>query len=142
MSHPERWKGFAPLPDDIEARVAALQPWFVARCIDLAYLFGSLARGLPAHDVDLALRSGCVRVSRLRDEIAEMLGTQRLDLVDLDTATPVLRFEILTTGRLLYAATDEVEEDFVMKTLWLYRDTRPLRERHHAYLRERLGVSK
>jgi hypothetical protein len=39
MSHPERWKGFVPLPDDIEARVAALQPWFVARGIDLAYLF-------------------------------------------------------------------------------------------------------
>jgi hypothetical protein len=61
-----------------------------------------------------------------------------VDLVDLRQASPVLRFEILRTGRLLYAADPLVAERFELDTLRLYRDTAWLRRQQREYLQERM----
>jgi uncharacterized protein len=136
MGIAERWKGLPDLPPDIRSRLEGLVPLFEQERVVLAYLFGSLTEHGAAADVDLALLRGSSSVLSLWAAIVDRLGTERLDLVDLTTASPVLRFEILRQGKLLYAANEEALERFTMDTLHLYRDTAPLRARQREYLKE------
>lgn len=140
MSIPERWDRFSELPSDIKQRLAQLIPLFEREGVQLAYLFGSLGQGQPGHDVDLAILTRSELAFRLRGAITECLGTERLDLVDLRRASPVLRFEILRTGQLLYAADQALSERFEMATLQVYQDTAWLRRQQRAYLRERMEL--
>ena len=139
MAIEERWKGIAELPLKIGTAVEGLVPLFAREGVRLAYLFGSLARGEAAHDVDLALLVEGQPAYRLHEPIADRLHTQRLDLVDLALAPPVLRFEIVSTGRLLYAVDERTVERFEMETLRLYRDTHHLRQQQRQMLRERFA---
>lgn len=98
MSIAERWKGFRELPSDIEEAVVRLVPLFEQEGVLLAYLFGSLAKGREAHDVDLAILVQGRAAYRLRAKISECLGTERLHLVDLSRTSPLLRFGQVCTG--------------------------------------------
>ena len=139
MSIAERWKGFRELPADVEQALEQLIPLFEREKVQLAYLFGSLSRNQRGNDVDLALLVQDTPAFRLREAVVECLGTERVDLVDLQRAPPVLRFEILRTGRPLYVADEEMQERFELATLHLYRDTHPLRRQQREYLRRRFA---
>ena len=138
MSIPERWTKFRQLPPNINQKLTRLIPLFEKEGVLLAYLFGSLGRGQAGHDVDLAILTRDRPAFRLRAAITDRLETERVDLVDLQRASPVLRFEILRTGQLLYAADLALSEQFELSTLRLYRDTAWLRRRQREYLRERM----
>jgi len=138
MSIPERWTKFRPLPADIKQRLAQLVPLFEREGVVLAYLFGSLSQGQSGQDVDLALLRPDAPVFRLRQSISECLETERLDLIDLKRTSPVLRFEIISTGRLLYSTTPDVCNEFELDTIRLYQDTAWLRRQQAVYLRERM----
>jgi len=143
MGIPERWKGHSPLPEGIKSSLEELKPIFEREGVLLAYLFGSLAKngeagGKEPHDVDLALLTEEKPAWKLWDEIAGALGTERLDIVDLRRASPVLLFEIIRSGRLIYSSDDAARERFVLNVLHLYRDTAPLRRRQRAALKRRM----
>lgn len=143
MAIPERWKGHRPLPEGIKGSLEELNPIFEGEGVILAYLFGSLAKTGEVgergpHDVDLALLTEGKPAWKLRDEIADALGTDRLDIVDLRRASPVLLFEIIRSGRLIYSSDEAVRERFVLDVLHLYRDTAPLRRRQRAALKRRM----
>ena len=138
MSIPERWARFRELSTNINQKLTQLTPLFEKEEVLLAYLFGSLSQGQVGHDVDLAILTRSEPAFRLRAAITDCLETERLDLVDLQRASPVLRFEILRTGQLLYAADPVCRERFELATLRLYRDTAWLRRRQQEYLRERM----
>jgi predicted nucleotidyltransferase len=137
MGITERWKRFRKLPPDVQQRLEQLPALLKREGVSLAYLFGSLSQGRKGNDVDLAILVRDAPAFRLREAIVEHLGTERVDLVDLKRASPVLRLEILRTGRLLYAADEQTRERFELATLHLYRDTRPLRRQQREYLRRR-----
>ena len=137
MAIKERWKGFPALPPDTVQALERLAPLFEREGVLLAYLFGSLAKGGEANDLAILVENQ--PAYRLRAPIAECLGIERLDLVDLHTASPVLRFEILSGGRLLYASNEEAQNRYELETLHLYRDTRHTRRRQEQYLRERIA---
>lgn len=137
MGIKERWGRSAPLPEDILGRLERLEWVFKREGVEVAFLFGSLAHGEEAEDIDLAVQIPGKPVFRLREAVARLLGTERIDLVDLDLAPPHLRFEILRTGRCLYAASESSLERFILDTLRTYRDTHYLRSRQRAVLRER-----
>jgi len=139
MSNAERWKRFRNLPPDARQRLEHLPALFEREEVQLAYLFGSLAQGHAGQDIDLAILVPDGPAFRLRAAITECLGTERVDLVDLRQAGPVLRFEIIRTGQLLYAADEETQWQYELATLHLYRDTHPLRQRQGKYLRERMA---
>ena len=138
MSIPERWERVRQLPSDIKQKLAQLIPLFEQRDVQLAYLFGSLSQEKRAHDVDLAILTQTEPVFRLREAITDCLNTERVDLVDLRSASPVLRFEILRTGQLLYAANEMLSEQFELDTLRLYKDTAWLRRHQETFLKERM----
>lgn len=145
MGNPERWNRFEDLPADLRERLRRLPPLLEARRCALAYVFGSLGRedareDRPPGDVDLAVLRENAPVHELRSELWDALGTQRLDLVDLGRASPVLRFHVIRDGRLLYARDDETLNRFELRTLHLYRDTAPLRRRQRETLRERMDA--
>jgi hypothetical protein len=133
----ERWARTRPLPVDIQFRLKVLRPLLKANGVRLAYLFGSLARGANGHDLDLAVQGGFKPLSLLRLEMAEALGIERLDLIDLDRASPLLRFEVIRQGRLIYRLFSGAENDFEMNALKIYHDTQPLRDRQAAMLGKR-----
>ncbi len=139
MSIPERWKGFRELPPDIRTSLEQLIPLFEQEDVLLAFLFGSLSREHTGRDVDLAILTRDKPAFRLRRVIADCLGTERLDLIDLRCVSPVVRFEIVRTGLPLYVADDETLERYQLETLHLYRDTRPLRERQGRNLRRSMA---
>lgn len=138
MSNPERWYKFNPLPSNIKQSLTQLNNIFQNHHVQLAYLFGSLAHKKTGQDVDLALLTANTPVYRLRSQISNCLDTERLDLVDLKRASPVLRFEIIRSGKLIYAISDTVENNFELATLHLYRDTSYMRSRQKQYLKERM----
>jgi len=120
-------------------------PLFEKEGVLLAYLFGSLAekneklsRSRPPGDVDLAILTKEGPAYGLLEAIADILGTDRLDLVDLRRASPVLRFEILRSGSPIYISDEDLRERYEMETIHLYRDTEPMRRRQREALKERM----
>lgn len=139
LGNPERWQRFAKLPGDIEQSIKKLTALFEQEKISLAYLFGSLGRYEAGNDVDLAVLSRKGSVYNLRTAISLVLGTERLDLVDLLSASPGLRFEIVSKGRPVFVADEQECLKFELQTLQLYRDTIPLRRRQREYLQRMMA---
>lgn len=138
MANRERWKGLRSLPHDIGYKLEKLIPLFRREEVSLVYLFGSLCKGFPANDVDLALLADKIPIYQLRGMITDILGTERVDLVDLKSASPLLCFEVISTGHSLYVADEALHERFEMSVLHTYRDTALLRLRQTEYLKRRM----
>lgn len=137
----KKWHRVAPLPDDLAQRLTQLPDLLATEGVDLAYLFGSVARHGQGNDVDLALwmQDEDKRPFRLRDTLTDFLGSQRLDIVDLRRASNTLRFEIISSGRLLYAASNQIRLDFELETVRIYHDREIPRRRQEERLRYRLS---
>lgn len=112
--------------------------------IKFAYLFGSCARGDqgPASDIDIAVfldRRLSVFAYRLRliDVLTRELGTERFDLIILNDAPPVLKYEVVRQGRVI-KEDHERRVAFEAKVLAEYLDTAHLRQTQEAYLKEQL----
>ncbi len=123
----------------------AAQPDVIA-----AYLFGSLVNGRarPDSDIDLAILLAASprreeeepdldqvmaefeREMALIEALEAFVEGRRLDVVFLQRAPLLLRFQVLTTGRLLYENPDRVAErvEFEVRTFKFYFDQQPLRE--------------
>ena len=135
----EKWRCTGPIPTDIAQRLARLPALLAEAGVLLAYLFGSLAQQENGNDIDLALLlPPGAKPYRLRDKLTNFLGTQRLDIVDLRRANNVLRFEIISTGRCLYAADDDLRLAFELDTVRIYHDREIPRRRQEALLQERM----
>lgn len=138
VSITERWRRHEKLPEEIESRLATLPELFASQGVRLAYLFGSLARGDNGNDVDVAILTDGDPAYLLRDDICEWLSTERVDVVDLRRASPVLRMEIVRTGDVLFATDGDVRLNFELETLRDYRDTAYMRDQQELLLRKRL----
>jgi uncharacterized protein YutE (UPF0331/DUF86 family)/predicted nucleotidyltransferase len=137
MGIKERWQRLKPLPEDISEKLSQASALFAQEGILLVYLFGSLATEARGEDVDLAILPGERGMAELRSKLSEFLGTERIDLVNLKTAPPLFRFQVIRNGVLLYATDEEARSDFELSALREYRDTAPLRRRQARTLQER-----
>jgi predicted nucleotidyltransferase len=85
------------------------------------YLFGSHASGAATRDSDLDLAVyldapvDSLRLWGIAQGLARQLGTD-VDLVDLATASTVLQYQVITTGRRLWAADARaaIYESFIL----------------------------
>lgn len=115
--------------------------------LELLVLFGSAARGRarPRSDLDLAARcAGLADLDALYLAIAPRVGTDRLDLVDLRRAGPLLAFEVARTGYLLFERHPGAFRQFQSLASRRYCDATRLRQAQrralHVFLeREGLG---
>jgi predicted nucleotidyltransferase len=110
-----------------------------------AFVFGSaVARGLQgARDLDIAVQTArpaaLLEQARLARELEAVAG-RTVDLVDLEAASTLLRWEVLTTGRVLLAPDEEALLEFRARTPIEWADLRPYLDREAAGLRRALGV--
>lgn len=82
-----------------------LAPLYENPEIDLVILFGSRAAGEmhAESDIDLALRGrGPLDLVAMTNQVTQLLRTDRVDVVDLRRASPVLMMEVVRGGVLLY----------------------------------------
>lgn len=81
------------------------------------YRFGSQAKGTmrPDSDVDLAVLARNPIPALRRFELAQEVATRLhrdVDLVDLRTASTVMRMQVISTGECLFTAGDRLQGEF------------------------------
>ena len=103
--------------------------------VEVAILFGSAAEGRlrPDSDIDIGILCSVGRDMGLDGELAlgadlERVFGREVDLVRLDTASTLLRFEA-SHGRCLHEARENAFADFVARALLEYEDLRPILRR-------------
>lgn len=135
----------------------ALAPIFRRREeVIAAYLFGSTVMEITHNesDVDIAVlvdegkkeemdrtepygyEAGMVA------ELSKALGTDRVDLVVLNGAPPLLAHQVISKGKLLFSRDDRARTAFEVRTKLRYLDTKPLREIQRRYLYRRIRAGK
>lgn len=127
------------MPRDIRRRIERLSGLFERKGVILAYLFGSLAKEEKGEDVDIALLFDG-DMDEMRSLIMEHLGTERVDLVNLKTASPVMKMQIVKTGRLIYRRSIEDENRFEMDVIRKYLDFEPMMRRRFEILKKRFNA--
>jgi hypothetical protein len=130
-------------PDaDLSSRLAAILESLPE--VELAYLFGSHAAGRarPESDIDLGVQVAAeaaeqphATLARLFDRLGCAVPSDRLDVVLLNHAPPLLRHRILATGQLLFARRPEARVRFATRTI---RDYQDMQVRREFFYRERL----
>ena len=113
--------------------------------VKFAYLFGSSVRGEtgPLSDIDIAVFLDG-RVSpfdfrlRLAASLAQALGSERFDLVTLNDAPLLLKYEVVRGGRVIKEEKSK-RVAFETKVLSEYLDTACLRRTQRTYLKEQLA---
>lgn len=151
MGVSERWRGHPPLPTDLEERLEEIVERLRAGGAGLVYVFGSAAvhageedgpKGprRPPQDLDMAVWGLEEELDRLRPDIEDLLGTDRFDIVRMETADPELRYDVVARGRLVWARDPELENRVELAALREYRDMAPFRRKQREALRETFGV--
>ena len=133
---------------DVDALGPQLESLFRQHPVQLAYLFGSQATGCThaESDVDIAV---LLAASLTADErftvrlmligaLSHLFGTDHVDVVVLNESSPLLAYEVLRNGVLLYCSDDNTRVDFQVRALCAYEDTAPLRTLLAEALVERL----
>ena len=104
----------------------------------LAYLFGSQVTGRTHQesDIDVAvlLDESLTADQRLQERLAllnvlcSVFNNDNVDLVILNDATPLLAYEALRGGQLLFCPDESARIEFQVRTVRTYEDTAPLRQ--------------
>ncbi|MGH2708311.1 MAG: type VII toxin-antitoxin system MntA family adenylyltransferase antitoxin [Actinomycetota bacterium] len=113
--------------------------------VELLILFGSRARGQAHPDSDLDV--GALFAPGVDADLATRLevvrgllgGSDRLDLVLLNRADPLLLHEVTLTGRSVFEAYSGALEEFRIRAVKRYFDTEWLRKAEAEVLRARYG---
>ena len=124
-----------------------IQPIFDGTPVLVAYLFGSHAvgRASPASDRDIAvlLEPGLTRQERGRwrlvliGRLIDFYRSDAIDLVVLNDAPPLLRFEVIRVRHVLYNRDDEARVAFEVRTMREWFDWAPrYRRMQQARLRQ------
>lgn len=128
-----------PRVEDATARLRDLRD--VAPDIELVVLFGSTVkgRGRARSDVDVAVQGkGLADLDDLYRVLAPCLQTDRLDLVDLRRASPLLMMEVARSGCMVYERRPGLYRQFQSLASRRYCDTAKLRRAQrraiHAFL--------
>lgn len=108
-----------------------LTPLFDDKTLRLALLFGSAASGKrhSQSDIDVAfLFDRPVDIVMLANDVIRLLRTDKLDVVDLRRASPLLKFAVAEKGMLLYEREKGLFNEFYSLAFRRYVDTKKLRD--------------
>ncbi len=118
----------------------------------LAYVFGSQARG-RAHrrsDLDVAILLAdepadeeCTgqRLEVIGD-LMRLLATNDVDVLILNQAPLVMRYQVIRTGKLIYYHHRQEAINFRVKTLNLYFDFKPILDHHRQVFFQKIRQGK
>src|SRR5262249_9761403 len=89
-------------------------------------------------DAALTADDRCTERLTLIGALSDLFGTDQVDVVVLNEASPLLAYEVLHTGVILYCPNDDTRVDFQVRALRAYEDTAPLRNLLAEAMVERL----
>lgn len=110
----------------------------------VAYLFGSKSRGeqTSQSDTDIAVVLSKLPDNmldfylRLIDKLSKVLGDS-IDLIALNTASPLLKHQVIKYGRVIYCRDGKARVEFEVRAEKEYMDFKMSRERYdEALIRE------
>ena len=120
--------------------------------IELAYIFGSQVTGQGAKkrpDVDIAVllspkaweKNSERFLNKLEENLSSLAPHTEIDLISLNSAGPILRHEIISTGILLHTKSTVLKAD--RETQWVneYCDFEPYRRLFWQATRREFGFS-
>ena len=112
------------------------------RGLTLLVLFGSRARGDAAVHADWDfgfLSDSAVDPLTVMAALADAVGSERLDLVDLARASGLLRFRAARDGVIVYEARPGIFDRFRFEAARFWYDAEPVLRPGYAAVLERLG---
>jgi uncharacterized protein len=121
----------------------ALTSLFLRPDLQLVILFGSASKDLthPNSDIDLAfLFDGPADVLALTNEVSRLVGTDKVDIIDLRRASPLLSHAVATEGRLFYERVAGSFQVFRSLAFRRYVDTKKLRDARAGVVRNFLNA--
>jgi len=121
--------------EDIRNR---LEPLHHDTGLQLIVLFGSLAKGRRniRSDMDLAfLYSVPFDIVQLTNRVSQLLCSDAIDVVDLRTASPLLKFSAMQNGKALYERSPGTFSSFYSLAFRRYIDTKKLRDAQRLMVR-------
>jgi predicted nucleotidyltransferase len=126
-------------------------PLFERYGVGLAYLFGSAnsSRFRPLSDIDIAVRfmpghtpDDFFRLSALLEVKLARLLRRKIDISILNLASPLLRYEVVKNGAVLFSVNDEERILFHIRAYRDYDDFCHAQQFYIRALRERLQSEK
>jgi uncharacterized protein len=108
-----------------------LVPLFKERDLRLILLFGSALTGAvhKKSDIDLAfLFDRPVDILSITNSVIRLLHTDKVDVIDLKHASPLLKYSVAQKGRPLYEKSPGIFNEFYSLAFRMYVDTRKLRD--------------
>jgi len=121
--------------EDIRNR---LEPLHHDTGLQLIVLFGSLAKGQGNRrsDIDLAfLYDAPCDIVQVTNRVSQLLRSDAIDVVDLRTASPLLRFSAMRHGKALYESSPGIFTSFYSLAFRRYVDTKKLRDAQRLSVR-------
>lgn len=129
MSVKERWKGTGEIKLSTDEAISLmLSVLKTDHRISIVYLFGSRVtkKDDPSSDIDIAIYTSndfsWQDYYLLYGELTKRLHSDRLDLVWLNKAEPILIFDIIKNGKVLFFNNADILNDFEMKARGRYYD--------------------
>ncbi|MQY66326.1 MAG: nucleotidyltransferase domain-containing protein [Clostridia bacterium] len=113
-------------------KLKALEMFFNKQKVLLAYLFGSQvsSRTGPISDYDIAVllpqKSPLAYKYQLTHQICELLNTSQVDLVILNKAPVELQYNVISSGKIIFAKDKYTKVEFEADTLSRYFDYLPI----------------
>ena len=120
-----------PKSYSIEEIKEKLTPLFNEEGLQMVLLFGSQGSGRthPESDIDLAvLCEEPVDLLHLTNWVSRLLHTDRVDVIDLRRANPLLGFSAACQGKVLYERVPGQFHSFCSLSFRRYVDTKKLRD--------------
>ncbi len=139
MSVAERWKGTKPIKLSTQDALAlVIELLKKDKRILICYLFGSrTSENRPHSDLDIAVYTSSdfswQDYYLLYGEITKALKSDRVDLIWLNNAEPILSFEIIRNGKVIYHVDDDLLNEFELKTKKNYYDYRLYLKKRKAH---------
>ncbi len=125
--------------EDIRSR---LEPLYHDSGLQLIVLFGSLAKGRRNRrsDIDLAfLYDVPFDIVQVTNRVSQLLRSDAIDVVDLRTASPLLKFSAMQDGKALYERSPGIFSSFYSIAFRRYVDTKKLRDAQRLAVRNYLA---
>ncbi len=130
-----------------EQRIRQLRAYLVnQRYVQVAYLFGSAAKGTmgPLSDVDVAVIFNSPQDNwyenrlKLMEGLVWIFGVQKVDVVVLNNAEPVLAHRVVFEGQPIFVRDEALRIRTEKKVLGAYLDTAYLRRVQRASIKEHI----
>ncbi|MGB9628413.1 MAG: type VII toxin-antitoxin system HepT family RNase toxin [Thermodesulfobacteriota bacterium] len=119
-----------------------LVPLFNEEGLQLVLLFGSVVSGkvYPKSDIDLGfLFDRPIDILLLTNRVIQLLRTDKVDVVDLSRASPLLKYSAVRLGKVLFEKKTGFFNNFQSITYRIYFDTKKLRDAQEKVIHNFLG---